>query len=86
MMDHHIAIVGIFVRDLDQSEGVNALLHEYGSYIVGRLGVPCRGQDLSVISIIMDAPNDIVNALCGKLGRIRNVQAKTMHCTDRKGI
>lgn len=79
MEDKRLAILGIFVRELSNSDAVNALLHEYGGYIVGRLGVPYRERGLSVISVIVDAPNDQISALAGKLGRIPGVQAKTMY-------
>lgn len=79
MEEKRLAILGIFVRELSHSEEVNALLHEYGSYIVGRQGVPYRERGLSVISVIVDAPGDQISALAGKLGRIPGVQAKAMY-------
>lgn len=79
MEEKRLAILGIFVRDLSRSETVNALLHEYGPYIIGRLGVPYRERGISVISIILDAPNEVISALSGKLGRIPGVQAKAMY-------
>lgn len=79
MEEKRLAILGIFVRDLSNSDAVNALLHEYGEYIVGRLGVPYRERGLSVISVIVDAPGDQISALAGKLGRIPSVQAKAMY-------
>ena len=56
MEEKRLAIIGIFVTDLSRSETVNALLHEYGAHIAGRLGVPCRERGVSVISVIVDAP------------------------------
>ena len=79
MEEKRLAILGIFVWELSNSDAVNALLHEYGGYIVGRLGVPCRERGLSVISVIVDAPNDQISALAGKLGRIPGVRAKAMY-------
>lgn len=79
MEEKRLAILGIFVRELSNSDAVNALLHEYGGYIVGRLGVPYRERGLSVISVIIDAPGDQISALSGKLGRIPGVQAKAMY-------
>lgn len=78
-MDNRIAILGIFVHDTRQSESVNALLHTYGQYIIGRLGIPYRKQELSVICVVMDAPNDAISALAGKLGRLQGVQVKTQY-------
>ena len=79
MEEKRLAIIGIFVHELTCSEAVNALLHEYGAYIAGRQGVPCRERGISVISVIVDAPNTVISALSGKLGRISGVQAKAMY-------
>lgn len=79
MEEKRLAILGIFVRELSNSGAVNALLHEYGGFIVGRLGVPCCERGLSVISVIVDAPGGQISALAGKLGRIPGVQAKAMY-------
>lgn len=79
MEEKRMAILGVFVKDLARSETVNALLHEFGGYIVGRLGVPYRERGLSVITVVIDAPNDVISALSGKLGRIEGVQAKAMY-------
>lgn len=78
-MENRIAILGIFIHDIEQSEQVNAFLHTYGQYIIGRLGIPHRQRDLSVICVVLDAPNDIISALAGKLGRLPGVQAKTQY-------
>ncbi len=82
-MEKRIALIGIIIENPEQSQQVNELLHAYGQYIVGRLGVPYRERGLSIISIIIDAPNDAVNALSGKLGRIPGVQVKTMYTKEK---
>lgn len=79
MEEKRLAILGVFVHDLSRSETVNALLHEYGAYVVGRQGVPYRERGISVISVIVDAPGEVISALSGKLGRIPGVQAKAMY-------
>lgn len=78
-MENRIAILGIFIEDNAQSGQVNALLHDYSEYVVGRLGVPYRERKLSVICVVLDAPNDIISALSGKLGRLSGVKAKTQY-------
>ena len=78
-METRIAIIGIVVEDTESAEKINALLHEYGKYIVGRMGIPYRERKLSVISIIIDAPNDMIGALSGKLGMIPGVTVKTVY-------
>ena len=78
-MENRMAILGIFIHDIEQSEQVNALLHTYGQYIIGRLGIPYRVREVSVICVVLDAPNDIISALAGKLGRLPGVQAKAQY-------
>lgn len=76
-MENRIAILGIIVQDRDASGEVNSLLHEYGDCIIGRMGIPHHGG-CSIITVVMDCPNDTINALSGKLGRLKNVQVKSM--------
>lgn len=78
-MDRRIAILGIIVEDMDRVERVNALLHEYREYIVGRMGMPYRERGVSVISVVMDADTNTVSALSGKLGMIPGVSAKAVY-------
>ncbi len=78
-METRIAIVGIIVNNIESAEKINRILHEYGQYIVGRMGIPYRERSLSVISVIMDAPGDIIGAASGKLGMIPDVTVKTVY-------
>ena len=78
-METRIAIVGIIVEDVDATSGVNEILHDYSMYIIGRMGIPYREKDLSIISIVLDAPGDVINTLAGRLGRIEGVSARTMY-------
>lgn len=78
-MEQRIAILGIIVEDEDSVERVNELLHEYREYIVGRMGMPYRERKISVISIVLDAGNDVVSALSGKLGMLEGVSAKAVY-------
>jgi len=78
-MQTRTAIIGIFVYDAEAADRINDLLHEYSSYIVGRMGIPYREKDVSVISIIINAPEEITGALSGKLGMVRDVQVKTIY-------
>ena len=66
--DSRIALIGIIVSSHESVEQLNALLSEYGSYIVGRMGIPYREQDVNIISVAVDAPQDKINALSGKIG------------------
>ena len=67
---NRIAVIGIIVEEPQEVEKLNQLLHEYGSYIIGRMGIPYRERKIHVISIAMDAPQDTINALTGKIGRL----------------
>ena len=78
-MKHRIAIVGIMVEDLNCIEPVNEALHEYGNYIIGRMGLPHRARGINIISVVMDAPADIISALTGKLGMIEGITAKVTY-------
>lgn len=83
-MDNRIAIIGIFVHSPEAVEKLNELLHEYREYIVGRMGLPYRERHMSVISIIIDAPNDIIGALSGKLGKLSDVHVKTIYSRQQE--
>ncbi len=78
MEETKIALVGILVEELDASAKVNALLHGYAGYIVGRMGIPYRQKGVSVISVVLDAPRDVISALAGKLGMIGGISVKTV--------
>ena len=78
-MDMRVAIVGIIVEDKNSVERLNAILHEFSDYVIGRMGLPYRARGISIISIAMDAPNDVISALSGKLGNLPGVSAKTTY-------
>lgn len=78
-METRIAVIAIIVEDREKSEEINRLLHECGEYIVGRMGVPYRQKDVSVISVILDAPQEKISALSGKLGMLRGISSKTVY-------
>ncbi len=77
-MDKTIAVVAIMVSDKDAVEKINSLLHTFGEYIIGRIGVPYKEKNVSVISVIMDAPQPVINSLSGKLGMINGVSSKVL--------
>lgn len=78
-METRIAIIGIMVEDIDSTGSVNDILHDYSMYIIGRMGIPYREQDINIISIAVDAPADVINTLAGKLGKVPGVSAKAMY-------
>ena len=80
-METRVALIAIIVEDISSSEGVNALLHEYAEFIIGRMGVPYHAKNINVISIAIDAPQDKINSLAGKIGRLPGVTAKTVYAS-----
>lgn len=77
-MEKRIALVGIIVEDRSASEKLNAVLHQYGEFIVGRMGLPQARPGISVISVVLDAPETEISALSGKLGMIPGVQSRVL--------
>ena len=77
-MDTKVASIGIVVSNLNAVEKLNQLLHEYGEWIIGRMGIPYKKDNISLISVAIDAPQDKINALCGKLGAIDGISAKAV--------
>ena len=78
-METRVAVMGIIVEDKDSVEQLNSLLHDAGQYIVGRMGIPYRERSIHVISIIIDAPQDEISTLSGKIGNLRGVSVKTAY-------
>ena len=78
-METRIALIGIMVEDAEAAERINALLHQYNQYIIGRMGLPYRAKGLSIINVVLDAPNEAISALSGKLGMIPGVSTRTLY-------
>jgi len=78
-METRVAIIGIIVENTESVEKMNTILHEYRDYIVGRMGIPYSKRHIQVISVIVDAPNDVISALSGKLGMLPDVTTKTIY-------
>lgn len=74
-----VALIGIIVEDKNQAENVNSLLHQYAGYIIGRMGLPYQKREMSIISVVVDAPADIISALSGKLGRLPGVSSQALY-------
>ena len=75
-MDTKIAIVSIIVEDLESSAPTNELLHDFSQYIVGRMGIPYRQRGIGIISVVVDAPQNVISSLSGKLGMIKGINVK----------
>ena len=81
-METRVAVMAIIVRERTSVEALNGLLHQYGRYIIGRMGVPYRQRGVNVISVALDAPQDIISALSGKIGRLEGITAKTVYAPE----
>ncbi|MBE5968083.1 MAG: iron-only hydrogenase system regulator [Lachnospiraceae bacterium] len=78
-METRVALIGIIVEDMEMVEKLNQILHEYGQYIIGRMGLPYREKNISIISIVVNAEGDTISTLAGKLGMIKGVNVKTIY-------
>ena len=78
-METRVAVMSIIVEDPDSVEKLNGILHQHGAYIIGRMGIPYRKRSISIISIALDAPQDTISALAGKVGALKGVSVKTAY-------
>ncbi len=78
-MQTRVAVMGIIVENTDSVEQLNHLLHEYGHYIIGRMGIPYRERSINIVSIAIDAPQDVISALSGKIGNLDGISVKTAY-------
>lgn len=74
-----IALIGIIVENQEITDELNRILHEYGGYVVGRMGIPYKKQNVCIISVIVDAPNNVISSLSGKLGMLDGISVKTLY-------
>lgn len=79
MENSRIALIGIIVEDTDSVERMNAILHDAGEYIIGRMGLPRVKEGVNVISVVVDAPEEKINALSGKLGMCKGITSKVIY-------
>ena len=78
-METRVAVMGIIVEDMTSASALNALLSEHGRWIIGRMGVPYRQRSISILSVAIDAPQDVISALSGKIGKLSGVSVKTAY-------
>jgi putative iron-only hydrogenase system regulator len=79
-----LAVIAIIVKSKESVEALNELLHQYSDFIIGRMGVPYRAKGLNVISVVLDAPNQAISSLAGKIGRLKGVTAKAVYSNPDK--
>ena len=78
-METRVAVMSIIVEDPDSVEKLNAILHEHGEYIIGRMGIPYRKRKISIISLALDAPQNTLSSLAGKIGTLKGISVKTAY-------
>lgn len=83
-METRIALIGIIVEKMEVVENINQILHEYGEHIVGRMGIPYKPKGVNIISIVIDADNNTISSLAGKLGMLDGISVKTVYSKSGK--
>lgn len=78
-IETRIAVIGIVVEEEESVEILNDILHEYREYIIGRMGIPYKQKNISIISIAVDAPQTVISALSGKIGSLKGISSKTAY-------
>ena len=78
-MPTRVAVIAIIIENSESAEGVNGILHNYRQYIIGRMGIPYREKGINIISVAVDAPEQEITALSGKIGRLKGVSTKTAY-------
>ncbi len=85
-MKTRVAVMAIILESKENAEQLNAVLHDYREYILGRMGLPYTKHDINIISVALDAPQDIINSLAGKIGRIEGVNVKTAYSNNEYNV
>lgn len=78
-METRVAVISIIIENQQSVQPMNEILHQYGEYIIGRMGIPYRQKGINIISIAIDAPQDVISALSGKIGRLKGVSSKAAY-------
>lgn len=81
-METRVALISIILKDTEAVEALNGILHTYAEYIIGRMGIPYRQKGIQIISVAIDAPADVINALSGKIGRLPGVSSKVAYANE----
>ncbi len=79
MEENRIALIGIIVENLENSDKINDIIHEFNRYVIGRMGIPYKNRGIGIISVVIDAPNNVISSLSGKLGMIEDVSVKVQY-------
>ncbi len=82
-MANRLAVMSIIISSREQAQRVNELLHEYGDYIIGRMGIPYRTREVNIIAIFLDGPQDVLSSLSGKLGKLEDTSVKVQYAPEQ---
>ncbi|HBM00429.1 MAG TPA: hypothetical protein DD393_07375 [Ruminococcaceae bacterium] len=85
-MKTRVAVMAIILESKENAEQLNTVLHDYREYILGRMGLPYTKHDINIISVALDAPQDIINSLAGKIGRIEGINVKTAYSNNEYNV
>ena len=85
-MKTRVAVMAIILESKENAEQLNAVLHDYREYILGRMGLPYTKHEINIISVALDAPQDIITSLAGKIGRIEGVNVKTAYSNNEYDV
>ena len=83
-MENRVAVIALIIENTESYTGINNILHEYSSYIIGRMGIPYREKNISIMSVAVDAPMDVINTVSGKIGRLDGVSVKTAYSSSAR--
>ena len=83
-METRVAVMSIIISEPESVQAMNELLHQYGDYVIGRMGIPYRKKGINIISIALDAPQDVISTLSGKIGRLKGVSSKVAYSSTEK--
>ena len=83
-MNTRVAVIALIVENSGSVSSLNSILHEYGEYIIGRMGIPHRSKGIKIISVAIDAPQDVINTIAGKVGNLDGISAKTVYSKEQK--
>ena len=83
-METRVALVGIIVEDINSAREVNEILHEFNQYIIGRMGIPYPTKGINIISVVVDAPGDVISTISGKLGQLSGISSKVLYTKTTK--
>ena len=78
-METRVAVLAVIVREGSSVQPLNELLHQYGEFIIGRMGLPYKTRKINIVSIALEAPQDTISSLAGKLGNLPGVSVKTAY-------